>query len=203
MAASDPASWHAHTWSDPAASFTSFFAVNITNFPAIRRRTSPTTIGGTPGFLFSGINRLAVKASKLLSVSEFERCMFVLHNRFTKFAMDVRSSKGLEPNWLETKILRQLSASSPDRPHPPLVFIAALFTKSYRCLHKQYCVFVFLGFVIWLRGELVVLLDVSDSEYVKIRRKVVVFHCSYHGNNERNDNGKKSFNKSNDSYLFH
>ena len=80
---------------DPAASFTSFFAMYITAFPAIRRRTSPTPIGRTPGFLFSGINRLAVKASKLLSVSEFEKCMFVLHNRFTKFAMDVRSSKGI------------------------------------------------------------------------------------------------------------
>ena len=61
----------------------------ITPFLAIRRRTSPTPTGRTPGFLFSGISRLAVKASKLLSVSEFERCMFVLHNRFMKFAMDV------------------------------------------------------------------------------------------------------------------
>ena len=86
-----------HTWSDPAVSFTSFFAMCITNFPAIRRRTSPTPIGRTSGFLFSGINRLAVKASKLLSVPEFERCMYVLHNHFTKFAMDVQSSKGLEP----------------------------------------------------------------------------------------------------------
>ena len=67
-------------------------------FPAIRRRTSLTRIGHTPGFLFSGINRLAVKASKLLSVFEFERCMFLLHNHFTKFARDDRSSKGLEPN---------------------------------------------------------------------------------------------------------
>ena len=64
----------------------------------IRQRTSPTPIGHTPGFLFSSIDRLAMKASKLLSVSEFERCMFVLPNRFTKFAMNVRSSKGLELN---------------------------------------------------------------------------------------------------------
>ena len=106
MTASNPTSWPAHTWSDPAAaSFTSFFAIYITTFPTIRRRTSPTPVGCTPGFLFSGINRLAVEASKLLSVSEFERYIFVLHNRFTKFAMDVRSSKGWEPNWLETKIL--------------------------------------------------------------------------------------------------
>ena len=62
-----------------------FFAMYITTFPAIRRRTSPTPIGRAPRFLFSGINRLAVKASKLLYVCEFERCIFVLHNRFTKF----------------------------------------------------------------------------------------------------------------------
>ena len=64
----------------------------ITTFPAIRSRTSPAPIRRTPGFLFSGINRLAVKASKLFSVPEFERCMFVLNNCFTNFAMDVRSS---------------------------------------------------------------------------------------------------------------
>ena len=81
------------------------FAIYITSFPAIRRRTSPAPVGCTPEFLFSGINRLAVEASKLLSVSEFERYIFVFHNRFTKFAMDVRSSKGREPNWVETKIL--------------------------------------------------------------------------------------------------
>ena len=108
----------------------SIFAMYITTFPAIRRRTSPTSIGRTPGFLFSGTNRLAVKVSELLSVSEFERCILALPSRFMKFAMNVRNSKGLEPNWLETKILRQLSASSPDGPHTPLVFIAAFFSKS-------------------------------------------------------------------------
>ena len=60
--------------------------------------TSPTPIGPNPGFLFSGINRPAVKVSKLLSIPEFERCMLVLHNRFMKLAMYVRSSKGLEPH---------------------------------------------------------------------------------------------------------
>ena len=109
MTASDPASWPAHTMSDRGTSFT-FFVMYITIFLAIQSRTSSTPIGRAPGFLFSGIDRLAVKASKLFSVSEFERRMFVLHNCFTKFAMDARSSKGLEPNLLETKILFQLSA---------------------------------------------------------------------------------------------
>ena len=49
-----------------------------------------------------------------------------------------------------------------------------------RCLYKQYCVFVFLGLVISFGGELVALLDVPDSTFVKFRRKVVVFHCSYY-----------------------
>ena len=65
----------------------------ITVFPVIRRRTSPTPIGRTTGVLFNGINRLAVNASKLLSVSEFERCMFALHNLFMH-----NRFMGLEPN---------------------------------------------------------------------------------------------------------
>ena len=60
--------------------------------------TSLTPIGPNPDFLLSGINRLAMKVSKLLSIPEFERYMLVLHNRFMKLAMYVRSSKGLEPN---------------------------------------------------------------------------------------------------------
>ena len=43
----------------------------ITTFPAIRRKTSPTPIGRTPGFLFSCINQLAANTSKLSPVSEF------------------------------------------------------------------------------------------------------------------------------------
>ena len=98
MAASDPISSPAHTWSDPAASLTSFFAMYMITFLAIQHRTSPTPIGRIPRFLISGVNRLAMKASKLLPVPEFEKCMFLLHEIFTKFAMDVRRSKGLEPN---------------------------------------------------------------------------------------------------------
>ena len=63
-----------------------FFDMYLTTFPV-------TPIGRPPGLLFSGFNRLAVKASKLLPVSEFEGGMFVLHKRFTKFAVDIRRSK--------------------------------------------------------------------------------------------------------------
>ena len=91
-----------------------------------------TLIGDTRGFLISGINWVAVNASKMLPVPEFERCMFVYHKHFTKFAMDVWRCKGVELNWLKTKILYQLFLSNPDGPHPPLVFLAAFFTKSSR-----------------------------------------------------------------------
>ena len=61
-----------------------FFVMYITIFLAIQSRTSSTPIGHAPGFLFSGIDWLGVKASKLFSVSEFERlclyCITVLRN---------------------------------------------------------------------------------------------------------------------------
>ena len=56
---------------------------------AILRRTSPTSIGRAPGFLFSSVNRVAVNTSKLLSVTEFEGCIFMIYKRFRKFAMDI------------------------------------------------------------------------------------------------------------------
>ena len=46
--------------------------------PAILRRTSRTSIGRALGFLFSSVNRVAVNTSKLLSVTEFEGCMFMI-----------------------------------------------------------------------------------------------------------------------------
>ena len=50
----------------------------------------------------------------------------------------------------------------------------------HHCLHKQCYLFVFLDLLISIRGGLIVLLDVSDSEFVKFCRKAVVFHCSYY-----------------------
>ena len=73
MAASDPASLPAHTWSDPAASLTSFSAIYLIVFPAMRHRTSLAPFGHTPGFLFTDINQVALNVSKLLSVPESER----------------------------------------------------------------------------------------------------------------------------------
>ena len=64
-------------------------------------------------------------------VPEFGRCIFVLHKPFAKFAIDLRRTQGPDSNYLETKILHQLCASSWHGRHPPLVFVAAVFTKSY------------------------------------------------------------------------
>ena len=64
--------------------------------------TSMTPVGRTPGFLYSSINRLAMNASKLFSVPGLERCILFC-KLFTKFAIDVRGSKGLESNQLKPK----------------------------------------------------------------------------------------------------
>ena len=69
MEASTSASWPAHTCKDPAACWTSFFAISIINFPAIRRITSPTPIGQIPGFLLREIKRSAMNASRKIPTS--------------------------------------------------------------------------------------------------------------------------------------
>ena len=101
----------------------------ITTFPAILRSTSPTPIGRSPGFLLSGIKRFAVNASKLFSLPVFSRCMFVVHKLFTNSAKDFRRPNELDPNCFEANIQRQLSASNPEGPHPPFVFITAFNTN--------------------------------------------------------------------------
>ena len=154
----------------------------ITTFPVIRHRASPTPIGRAPGFLFSGINQLAMKASKLLSVYEFERCMFVLRNitvlRNLLWLFEVLrdwSQTDWKPRFC-TNYQHQVQMG-----HIPFWFLLLLFLLNlHRCLHKQGCVFVFLVLAVSLRGELVMLLNVSDSELARFRQKVVVFHCSYY-----------------------
>ena len=65
--------------------------------------------------------------------------------------------------------------------HIPLWFLLQLFLLNlHRCLHKQCCIFVFLAHVISFSGKLIVLLDVSDSEFIRFHQKVVLFHCSYY-----------------------
>ena len=100
------------------------FAISIITFPAIRRITSPIPIGRIPGFLFRGIKRFATNTSRASPTSFTDVYKFLVQSVLVKLANDFRSSKEEDPNNLETKILRQFSASNPDGPQPPFVFNA-------------------------------------------------------------------------------
>ena len=120
-----------------------FFAMYITTFLAIRRRTLPTPIGRTPGFLLSGINRLAVNASKLLSVCEFKRCMLtnVLRNLLWIFK-DLRDLSQIDwkPRFSANYLWQDQMG------HILFCFLLLLSLLNIgQCPHKQYCVFVFFG----------------------------------------------------------
>ena len=170
MTASDAASWSAHTWSNPAASFTSFFAIYRTTFPAIRYRASPTPIGRTPGLLFGGINRLVVKVLNYCQYLNLKDvclcCISVLRNLLWMF-------EGLR-DWTQTGWKPRFCASYQHQIQMSHILFSFLLLLSllnlHQCLHKQCCVFAFLGLVMSLRDELVVLLDVSNSEFAKFCR---------------------------------
>ena len=154
--------------------------MHITTFPAIQRRTSPTPIESTPRFLISGISRLAVKASKYCQYLNLkDLCLYyitVLRNFLWMFEV-LR-------DWSQTDWKPRFCGNYQHQvqmDHIPLWFLLLLFLLDpHRCLHKQCCVFVFPAHVISLPGEPVRLLDVSDSEFVRFRREVVLFHCSYY-----------------------
>ena len=63
IAASDPASCPAHTWSDPVEEKTSFLSTYTMTFHVILQRISPTPFGRKPGFLSKGMSRHATNAS--------------------------------------------------------------------------------------------------------------------------------------------
>ena len=103
MVASAPASWSTHTCEDPAASWTSFFAISILTKMAIWR-ISLTPVGRIPGFLSSGIKRVVVNVSRVSSSSLIDVFEFLVQNVLVKFASDFRTSKEEDRNDLETKI---------------------------------------------------------------------------------------------------
>ena len=80
-----------------------------------------------PGFLFSGMNQLAVNVYKLLWKILFVKCMFLMQS---KFANDYGRTNEHEPNGLGTIILHKLPASNPDGIQRLFVFMAALITNS-------------------------------------------------------------------------
>ena len=63
IAASNPASYPAHTCSDPADEIPSFLIANAMTFPVIWRRVSSNPTGRKPGFLTRGMSRHATNAS--------------------------------------------------------------------------------------------------------------------------------------------
>ena len=78
-----------HTFAvPPAALVMSSFTRNITTFPAILRRTSPTPIGRNPGFLSGGISLHATKASKVLFSSLLSGSIIEVHSFRMNNAID-------------------------------------------------------------------------------------------------------------------
>ena len=118
IAASQPASCPAQTWSEPIESITSCLRNLATVLPMILRRVSPILMRRSPGFLSKGIRRLASEGSKVFSSWTFEQRLFV------RFAIDEHRSDNSKPKLVEVRILHHQSPSKPDGPAPSLVFKA-------------------------------------------------------------------------------
>lgn len=84
MEAFAPLTWSAYTCNAPGTSLTLFFDVCIATFSAIWHINSPTPIGQAPEFLFAGIKRFAVKASKLVFQSLHDVYMLFLFRLLIK-----------------------------------------------------------------------------------------------------------------------
>ena len=82
-----------------------------------------------PEFLFKGIKRFAMNASRVSPTSLINEFKFLVQNVLVKLANDSRRSEEEDSNYLETKILRQFSASASDGPQPPFIFNAVFDDK--------------------------------------------------------------------------
>lgn len=78
----------------------------------------------------SGIERLAINVSKLLSGPASEICIYSIQIILKKFAKDFRKSTDEKLKERDVKTLRELSASKPDCPHPPFFIVAFQLTCS-------------------------------------------------------------------------
>ena len=103
---------------------TSFFKTDIITFSAILLRTSHTPIGLRPGFLSGGINPHERKASMVWFPIRS------VHSFLTTFANASRRSLLAVPKLFDASILRQPSASIPERSELPFVLLAALLLSS-------------------------------------------------------------------------
>ena len=117
IAASHPPFCPAHTCTDPAAACISSLTIFNTDLDMMRRTTSPTPIGLTPGHLFSGIRRHATRAFKPVG------CIGDVHIRRAMFARELQSS--CEAALKEVHILLHAFASTPEGPADPCVCRAA------------------------------------------------------------------------------
>ena len=106
-----------------------FFTIDIITFPAALLKISLMPIGLKPDFLFRWIKRHAVKASNVCSLSLLTSICSA-HNFLMNFATAFHKLDAQLPNEFETKMRRQPSASRPDVPEPPFVFIAAFITSA-------------------------------------------------------------------------
>ena len=117
MAASQPPSWPAHTWSGPAAVWMSSLSTLRIALAMILLCTSPMPIGRTPGHLSRGINLHATKALRYAGlIGAVHRCFPTLARA------EQRSVDALN----EQQRLLHAAASKPDMPAAPFAFWAAL-----------------------------------------------------------------------------
>ena len=119
IAASNPASYPAHTCSDPADEIPSFLIADAMTFPVIWRRVSSTPTGRKPGFLTRGMSRHATNASmETVDTSSVQ----IVVIKYAIVLQDLRLYRQFEH-----RIFLELSASVLEGPDPPLVLVAAYY----------------------------------------------------------------------------
>ena len=109
----DPASCPAQTCCVPVHLMSSSFRTETITLPVILRKTSPTPMGRSQGFLTDGFKRHDRKASTVRVSTRS------IHKFQTRIANALRRSLLDFPKLLEARILRQPSASIPEEPEPP------------------------------------------------------------------------------------
>ena len=124
IAASDPASCPAQTWSDPAEEKTSFLSTDTMTFSVILGRIPPTPIGRKPGFLFRGMSRHATNAS-METADTFSVQIFLI-----KLAIAFLRFTFVSPKLFEYRTLLHQSASTAEGPDLPFVLMAAFLIIS-------------------------------------------------------------------------
>ena len=115
-AASQPESWPAQSWMEPAASSTSPLTTTRTALVMMRLAVSPMPMGRTPGHLSRAISLQARSGPRPSGSTREEQ------SRFATSARDWH--RDLEAALKAVHILRHAWASRPDGPAAPLVLSA-------------------------------------------------------------------------------